>query len=145
MVNTTSVQASELGFMKDDIIQEWLWDDDVDESIREAICATTCQDLVDEDYDGAVDGSILWWRDGDDEDALTDDLVDAEAALEPSAPFWIFNLKPGREGAASPVVIQNAAKNAGLTPSKPASLNNDWNAIRLIPFGAGRQHHGGKQ
>ena len=73
MVNTTSVQASELGFMKDDIIQEWLWDDDVDESIREAICATTCQDLVDEDYDGAVDGSILWWRDGDDEDALTDD------------------------------------------------------------------------
>ena len=30
----------------------------------------TGEELVDEDYDSAVDGVIIWWRDGDDEDDL---------------------------------------------------------------------------
>ncbi|MBQ9680835.1 MAG: DUF3052 domain-containing protein [Aeriscardovia sp.] len=141
VVSTTPTQAAGLGFKKDDIIQEWLWDEDVDESVRDAISSITGQDLVDEDYDGAVDGALIWWRDGDDEDALTDDVVDAEAPLDPDSPFWIIAPKPGRVGAASPSVIQNAAKNAGMNPAKPMSLSADWNAIRLLPFGAGRQRH----
>lgn len=141
VVSTTPTQAAELGFKKDDIIQEWLWDEDVDEGVRDAISSITGQDFVDEDYDGAVDGAIIWWRDGDDEDALTDDVVDAEALLDPDSPFWIIVPKPGRDGAASPSVIQNAAKSAGMNPAKPMSLSADWNAVRLLPFGAGRQRH----
>ena len=42
-----------------DLIQEWLWDDDVDDTIREKIETLTGEELVDEDNDSAVDGSSL--------------------------------------------------------------------------------------
>ena len=73
MSNTTNTDnaASELGFQPGDIVQEWLWDDDVDGHIRDSIEALTGEDLVDEEYDSAVDGVIVWWRDGDEEDELT--------------------------------------------------------------------------
>ena len=64
---TASQNAEEFGFEPGDIVQEWLWDDDVDDSIRAQIEELTGEDLVDEDYDSAVDGVIVWWRDGDDE------------------------------------------------------------------------------
>ena len=68
MNQTASQNAEEFGFEPGDIVQEWLWDDDVDDSIRAQIEELTGEDLVDEDYDSAVDGVIVWWRDGDDED-----------------------------------------------------------------------------
>ena len=61
---TASQNAEEFGFEPGDIVQEWLWDDDVDDSIRAQIEELTGEDLVDEDYDSAVDGVIVWWRDG---------------------------------------------------------------------------------
>ncbi len=78
---TASDNAEEFGFRTGDLIQEWLWDDDVDDTIREKIETLTGEELVDEDYDSAVDGVIIWWRDGDDEDALSDTIVDAYAVL----------------------------------------------------------------
>ena len=68
MIETAFQNAEEFGFRSGDIVQEWLWDDDVDDSIREKIEQLTGEELVDEDYDSAVDGVIIWWRDGDDED-----------------------------------------------------------------------------
>lgn len=70
MNQTASDNAEEFGFRQGDLVQEWLWDDDVDDSIREKIEKLTNEDLVDEEYDSAVDGAIIWWRDGDDEDEL---------------------------------------------------------------------------
>ena len=81
MNQTASQNAEEFGFEPGDIVQEWLWDDDVDDSIRAQIEELTGEDLVDEDYDSAVDGVIVWWRDGDDEDELSDTIVDAYAVL----------------------------------------------------------------
>lgn len=69
---TASQNGEEFGFQSGDIVQEWLWDDDVDDSVRAKIEDLTGEDLVDEDYDSAVDGAIVWWRDGDDEDELSD-------------------------------------------------------------------------
>ena len=69
---TASQNGEEFGFQSGDIVQEWLWDDDVDDSLRAKIEDLTGEDLVDEDYDSAVDGAIVWWRDGDDEDELSD-------------------------------------------------------------------------
>lgn len=71
MNQTASQNAEEFGFKPGDIVQEWLWDDDVDDSVRAKIEELTGEELVDEDYDSAVDGVILWWRDGDDEDELS--------------------------------------------------------------------------
>ena len=93
---TASQNAEEFGFEPGDIVQEWLWDDDVDDSIRAQIEELTGEDLVDEDYDSAVDGVIVWWRDGDDEDELSDTIVDAYAVLGNDGPLWILTPKPGR-------------------------------------------------
>ena len=51
MSNTTNTDnaASELGFQPGDIVQEWLWDDDVDGHIRDSIEALTGEDLVDKE------------------------------------------------------------------------------------------------
>ena len=81
---TASDNAEEFGFHAGDLVQEWLWDDDVDDSIRAKIEELTGEELVDEDYDSAVDGVIIWWRDGDDEDELADTIVDVRVPQAPA-------------------------------------------------------------
>ena len=95
MNQTASDNAEEFGFHAGDLVQEWLWDDDVDDSIRAKIEELTGEELVDEDYDSAVDGVIIWWRDGDDEDELSDTIVDAYAVLGDDGPLWVLTPKPG--------------------------------------------------
>ncbi len=129
---TASDNAEEFGFRTGDLIQEWLWDDDVDDTIREKIETLTGEELVDEDYDSAVDGVIIWWRDGDDEDALSDTIVDAYAVLGQDGPFWVLTPKPG---APASNTVQNAAKTAGMNASTPLTVSDDWNGIRLRAFG----------
>ena len=121
MNQTASQNAEEFGFKPGDIVQEWLWDDDVDDSVRAKIEELTGEELVDEDYDSAVDGVILWWRDGDDEDELSDTIVDAYAVLGNDGPLWVLTPKPGRPGAASSsTCVQSAAQTAGHERRHPA-------------------------
>lgn len=138
MNQTASDNAEEFGFRQGGLVQEWLWDDDVDDSIREKIEKLTNEDLVDEEYDSAVDGAIIWWRDGDDEDELSDTIVDAYAVLGDDGPLWVLTPKPGREGAPSPSTVQNAAKTAGMNAATPLTVSDDWNGILLRAFGKGR-------
>lgn len=136
VVDTATRGVTQLKFSPGDVIQEWLWDTDVDSSIEQAIATFIGSDLVGEDYDGVADGAIVWWRDGDDEDGLSDSIMDASATLtDTSAPLWLLTPKSHREGAASPSTIQQAAKTAGRNPHRPLSLTEDWNAILLSPFG----------
>ncbi len=114
------------------------WDDDVDDSVRAKIEELTGEELVDEDYDSAVDGVILWWRDGDDEDELSDTIVDAYAVLGNDGPLWVLTPKPGRPGAASSSTVQSAAQTAGMNAATPLTVSPDWNGIRLRAFGKGR-------
>lgn len=134
---TASQNAEEFGFHPGDIVQEWMWDDDVDDGIRTKIEKLTGGELVDEDYDSAVDGVIMWWRDGDDEDTLADDIVDAYTVLGTDGPFWILTPKPGRPGAANSSTIQSAAKTAGMNAAVPLTVSADWNGVRLRAFGKG--------
>ena len=141
VADSTTRKADEFEFHHDDIVQEWLWDDDVDDDIRTGIEAVTGQELVDEDYDSAVDGAVIWWRDGDAEDDLADTIVDACAVLG-NGPLWVLTPKPGRDGAPSPSTIPNAAKTAGMNAATPLTASRNWNAIRLRAFGKGRDGHG---
>ena len=120
MNQTASDNAEEFGFHAGDLVQEWLWDDDVDDSIRAKIEELTGEELVDEDYDSAVDGVIIWWRDGDD------------------GPLWVLTPKPGRPGAASSSTVQSAAKTAGMNAATPLTVSSDWNGIHLRAFGKGK-------
>ncbi len=135
---TASKNAEEFGFHEGDVIQEWLWDDDVSDSIRDRIMTLTGEDLVDEDYGAAVNGVIIWWRDGDDEDALADTIVDAYAVLGGDGPLWVLTPKPGRPGAASSITVQSAATTAGMNAATPLTVSDDWNGIHLTPYGKGR-------
>lgn len=129
MNQTASDNAEEFGFHAGDLVQEWLWDDDVDDSIRAKIEELTGEELVDEDYDSAVDGVIIWWRDGDDEDELADTIVDAYAVLGDDGPLWVLTPKPGRPGAASSSTVQSAAKTAGMNAATPLTVSSDWNVF----------------
>lgn len=132
------LSADKFGFRQGDIIQEWLWDVDVDEEIRSAIEETTGESLVDEEYGSAVDGVIIWWRDGDDEDELADTIVDAYAVIGDDGPLWVIAAKPGREGAPSANTVQSAAKTAGMNAASPQTVGADWNGIRLRAYGHGK-------
>ena len=115
-----------------------MWDDDVDDSILEKIEELTGEELVDDDYDSSVEGVILWWRDGDDEDAISDTIVDASAVLGNDGQLCVLTPKPGRPGAASSSTVQSAAKTAGMNAATPLTVSSDWNGIRLRAFGKGR-------
>ena len=141
VVQTTSKGALNFGFHSGDIVQEWLWDDDVDDEIRRRIEGETGTELVDEDYGSAVDGIVLWWRDGDEEDDLADEIMDAQELADAGCPFWVLTPKPGRPGASGPSTVQNAAKTAGMNAATPQTAGKDWNAIRLRAFGKGRENN----
>ena len=57
--------AARLGFTSGQVIQEFGYDDDVDEGLRSGLETLTGSALVDEDYDDVSDGALIWFRDGD--------------------------------------------------------------------------------
>ena len=52
--------VAKLGFTKEQIVQEYGWDDDVDEALRLAIEDVVGDPIEDESYTGVVDAVILW-------------------------------------------------------------------------------------
>ena len=57
-----------MGFKEEQVIQEFGWDEDVDENLRQAIMDQIDDDLADEDFTGMSDGALIWWRDDDGND-----------------------------------------------------------------------------
>jgi hypothetical protein len=128
--------ASRLGFAPGQVIQEFGYDDDVDEGLRAGVEALTGNDLVDEDYDDVTDGVVIWFRDGDGD--LADSLVDALTVLDGSGPIWVLTPKAGRPGQVSHSDIEEAATTAGLHPMSTFAAAADWSATRLATRGRGR-------
>jgi hypothetical protein len=128
--------ASHLGFTSGQVIQEFGYDDDVDEDLRSGLETLTGNDLVDEDYDDVTDGAVIWFRDGDGD--LADVLVDALTVLDDNGPIWLLTPKAGRPGHVTPSDIEEAAKTSGLHPMTTFAAGPDWSAIRLATRGRGR-------
>ncbi len=124
------------GFLPGNIVQEFGWDEDVDQTLREAIEDHTDNELADEDYNDVTDGAIVWWRDGDGD--LADTLVDVQTVLEDGAAVWVLTAKPGRDGHVDHNVIQEAASTAGLHAMSTLSVAADWNATKLANRGRGK-------
>ncbi|TQN31419.1 DUF3052 family protein [Haloactinospora alba] len=123
--------ADRLGFKPGQVVQEFGFDDDVDEQLRASITERTGEELVDEDYDGVVDSALLWWR-SDEEDDLTDVLVDVLAAVEGGGIILVLTPKAGREGHVPPTDVAEAATTAGLSQTSPVSSGGDWSGTRLV-------------
>ena len=131
---------SSLGFASGSVIQEFGYDDDVDEAVRAQIEEETGQELVDEDYRDIVDGAVAWWRDEDgDVDDLADLFLDMKANLESDvSPCWV--LVPGTRspGYVTADVIKDAAEKAGLMATTSVAVGAAWMGVKLTAKGPRR-------
>ena len=131
---------SSLGFASGSVIQEFGYDDDVDEAVRAQIEEETGQELVDEDYRDIVDGAVAWWRDEDgDVDDLADLFLDMKANLESDmSPCWV--LVPGTRspGYVTADVIKDAADTAGLMATTSVAVGAAWMGVKLTAKGPRR-------
>ncbi len=128
----TSTAAGAFGFAPGLIIQEFGYDDDVDETLRQAAQAQTGTELVDEDFEDVADSAIIWWRDDDgDIDDLTDLLVDAQTNLDGDGLVWVLTPKARTTGAVDATEIEEAARTAGMHATSAASMGEYWSGIRV--------------
>jgi len=128
--------AERLGIQPGMVVQEFGYDEDVDEQLRAAIVERCGSELADEDADEVVDVVLLWWRDGDGD--LVDALVDAIGPLADNGVVWLLTPKAGRPGHVEPSDISEAAPTAGLAQTSSISAARDWAGARLVAPKAAR-------
>lgn len=129
-----------LGFAQGSVVQEFGYDDDVDNVVREAVEEATGQELVDEDYPDVADGAIAWWRDDDgDADDLADLLLDVKANLDSDDSLcWVLVPAPRSAGHVTTDVIEEAAETAGLLATTSVAIGDSWLGVRLTAQGPRR-------
>lgn len=126
-----AASLSKLGFAKGQVIQEFGYDDDVDDDLRFDIEDVVGNELEDEDYKDGADGVLIWYRDGDDD--LVDLLVDGVTKLFDQGFVVLLTPKAGRDGHVEASEVEEAASTAGLTTGGQVNVASDWAATRLMP------------
>ena len=126
----TKDAGGRLGLSRGDVVQEFGWDEDVDDDLRMQIEDAVDGDLVDGDYGNVVDAVLLWWREDDGD--LVDSLVDALTDLADGGVIWLLTPKVGRPGEVEAADITEAAPVAGLAVTTTMSISPDWTATRLV-------------
>lgn len=131
--------AGRFGFTADQVVQEWGFDDDVDQDLRDDLTDVVGVELVDEDYGDVTDSAIVWWRSGDgDSTDLEDLLVDAASVLDDGGLIWVLTPKMGSAGHVPAAEIGEAARTAGLAPTTSLSAAPGWLGVRLSAPGRGK-------
>lgn len=125
-----------LGFTPGLVVQEFGYDDDVDDDLRTEIEEVVDGPLVAEDYDDVTDAALIWWRSADGD--LTDTLVDAQTVLEDGCPIWVLTPKSGLAGHVPHGDIEEAATTAGLHVTSTFVIAPGWSATRISPRGRAR-------
>ncbi|MEV2277213.1 DUF3052 domain-containing protein [Nocardiopsis sp. NPDC049922] len=123
--------ADRLGFKPGQVVQEFGFDDDVDEGLRASIAEVTGEELVDEDFDGDVDAALLWWR-SDEEGDLTDALMDTVPLIADGGIILVLTPKAGRELHVAPGDVSEAATTSGLSQTSAISVGADWSCTRMV-------------
>lgn len=125
-----------LGFKKDMIIQEFCWDEDVDEALRTAIEDACGVPIEYDDFQEVADGAIIWWRDDDGgADDLSDVLIDALRNLDDGGVIWVLSPKASRPNYVEPLDIEEAAKSVGLHTTSSEVVCPDWMGIKIVSGG----------
>lgn len=125
-----AVAVGRLGLEPEQVIQEFGWDEDIDEAFRAQVVEAVGSELEDEDYTGVVDHVLLWWRDGDGD--LTDALVDSLGTLEEGGSIVLVTPTAGQDGEVDPAEVEEAASTAGLHTSGTTKCGPAWVATRLV-------------
>jgi len=125
--------VSRLGLASGMIVQEFGYDDDVCDALRDAIVTATGEALVDEDYGDVTDAVLVWFRDGDDD--LTDLLVDVQSLLDSGGDVLLLTPKAGKTGHVHPRDVQESASLAGLHATSTMVVDGSWTATQLVEKG----------
>lgn len=134
-VDTTGAAlATRLGFEDGQVVQEFGWDEDADNTLREEIESAIGSQLEEDNYDGVVDGVLLWWREGDGD--LFDECVDALSGLAEGGFITVLVPGAGHPDHVDPTDIQEAAQSAGLRASTTTRAGEVWMATKLVQGGA---------
>ncbi|EWT04582.1 hypothetical protein N864_11275 [Intrasporangium chromatireducens Q5-1] len=126
-----AASLGKLGFAKGQVIQEFGYDDDVDDEVRFAIEEVVGSELEDEDFNEGADGVLIWYRDGDED--LGDLLVDGLTNLFDQGFVVLMTPKAGRDGHVEPSEVEEAASTAGLQTGGAVNVSAVWTANRLMP------------
>jgi hypothetical protein len=129
--------AGRLGLRPGQVVQEFGYDDDVDDELRVAIEDLIGTELVDETVQEVVDAVIFWWRDGDGD--LVDALIEPLTNLADGGVIWLLTPKSGRSGHVEPSEIEEAAPTAGMHATSTISACRDWTGTRLATPRSGRK------
>lgn len=129
--------VAKLGFARGLVVQEFGYDDDVDDDLRIAVEDVTGNQLEDVDYGGVADAVIQWWRDGDGD--LIDEVVDALTNLADGGIVVLLTPKSGRPGYVDASEIEEAARTCGMHASGSVNASEDWNGTRLVAPKTGRR------
>lgn len=121
--------ARRLGVAAGQVVQEFGWDDDVDDRLRQQVEAVAGEPIEDEDSIEVADLVLLWYRDGDGD--LVDTLVDSLTNLGDGGVVWLLTPKLGRPDHVEPGDIEEAAPTAGLHATSSISACPDWSGTRL--------------
>ena len=117
-----------IGFVKEQVVQEFGYDSDVDEAFRAAVEDVCGGPIEDDEYTGAADAVLLWFRpeDGD----LGDALVDMVGVLEEGG--FVVLLTPRGDSEVDPSDIDEAAVVTGLHLSGTFNAAEGWRANKLV-------------
>jgi hypothetical protein len=121
--------ARRLGISAGQVVQEYGWDDDVDEDLRASVEHASGEPIEDEDSIEVADVVLVWYRDGDGD--LVDTLVDSLTNLGDGGVVWLLTPKAGRPDHVEPGDIEEAAPTAGLHATSSISACPDWSGTRL--------------
>ncbi|MFZ1286879.1 MAG: DUF3052 domain-containing protein [Candidatus Phosphoribacter sp.] len=121
---------AKLGVKASQIVQEFGWDDDTDDALREAIEELSGHPLEDDTYADGADVVLVWFRDGDGD--LVDTLDEALTNLVDRGTLVLATPRSDQHGHVEPSDIEDAAVAAGLHPSGGANLCRDWTLLRLV-------------
>jgi hypothetical protein len=122
--------VAKLGFTAGQVVQEFGYDEDVDDDFRLAIEGLCGSELEDEDYGDVADAVVLWWREDDGD--LVDVLVDGLTNLAEGGFIVLLTPKAGRLGHVDASDIQEATLTAGLHSSGSTNAAGEWNGSRLV-------------
>jgi hypothetical protein len=118
-----------LGFARDHVVQEFGYDADVDDDFRFAVEDVCGAEMEDDDYTGAADAVLLWFRQDDGD--LGDALVDMVGVLGDGGFVVLLTPKNGG-GEVDPSDIDEAAVTAGLHLAGTFNASAGWRAHKLV-------------
>ncbi|MBD3782302.1 MAG: DUF3052 domain-containing protein [Micrococcales bacterium] len=134
--STVPAAVERLGFAPEQVVQEFGYDSDVDDALRVAVEDACGAELEDDEYTGAADAVLLWFRDEDGD--LGDALVDMVGVLEEGG--FVVLLTPRQDGEVDASEIDEAAVTAGLHLAGTFNASAEWRAHKLVaPKGNGRR------